>query len=305
MIRSLKAEFTADTSARVDKAAAAFVSRSIFSRDDTRIVVNGKEVKKSFKVKEGDKVSIDYTEECFETIDGEDIPLDVLYEDSSMLVINKPSGMVVHPGAGNWSGTLVNALLYRYGEAFRTYSEEEEDNLLRPGIVHRLDKDTSGVMVIAKTALSHQNLASQFALHSNEKVYICIAKGLFTEKQGTIDKNICRSKKDRKLFDVTDNPKEGKRAITHYQVLRQSDKYAFVRVRIETGRTHQIRVHMKSIGHPLLCDALYSSKDKNFPDEALMLHAMSLTLDHPISGERMNFRAKMPTRIRKAISKLI
>lgn len=305
MIRSLSAEFIADTSSRVDKAAAAFVSRSIFSRDDTKILVNGKEVKKSFKVKEGDKVSINYTEECFEEIEGEDIPLDVLYEDSDMLVINKPSGMVVHPGAGNWSGTLVNALLFRYGEAFRTYSEDEDDNPLRPGIVHRLDKDTSGVMVVAKTSAAHQNLASQFAAHSNEKVYICIAKGMFSEKSGTIDKNICRSKKDRKLFDVTDKPNEGKRAITHYQVLRQSDKYAFVRVVIETGRTHQIRVHMKSIGHPLLCDVLYSSKDKDFAEDNLMLHAMSLTIDHPQSGKRMTFRAKMPSRIRKTLSMLI
>jgi len=305
VIRSLSAEFIADTSSRVDKAAAAFVQRSIFSRDDTKILVNGKEVKKSFKVKEGDKVSIDYTEECFEEIEGEDIPLDVLYEDSDMLVINKPSGMVVHPGAGNWSGTLVNALLFRYGEAFRTYSEDEDDNLLRPGIVHRLDKDTSGVMVVAKTSAAHQNLASQFAAHSNEKVYICIAKGMFSEKSGTIDRNICRSKKDRKLFDVTDKPNEGKRAITHYQVLRQSDKYAFVRVVIETGRTHQIRVHMKSIGHPLLCDVLYSSKDKNFSEDNLMLHAMSLTIDHPQSGKRMTFQAKMPSRIRKALSMLI
>lgn len=172
MIRNRETTIIAASSGRVDKVASEAVSRTLFSREDTEIIVNGKSVKKSAKVKEGDEIKLSYTEECFERLEAENLPLDILYEDEAMLVINKPSGMVVHPGAGNWSGTLVNALLYRYGEAFSTYEEEEEENLLRPGIVHRLDKDTSGVMVVAKTAEAHKKLAEQFADHTKEKIYI-------------------------------------------------------------------------------------------------------------------------------------
>ena len=294
---------TAQTEGRVDKAVYD-LPRSVFSYPSCTVFVNDRIVKKSFRVKKGDIVTVSWNEEVFEGLRGEDIPLDILYEDDSLLVINKPCGMVVHPGAGNWSGTLVNALLYRYGDDFAT-SEDEEVNLMRPGIVHRLDKDTSGVMVIAKTGEAHRNLASQFASHTTEKTYIAIAKGYFGKKRGTIDKNIVRNPADRKSFVTCDDAKKGKSAVTHYTVLRQSQHYAFLRIRIETGRTHQIRVHMKSINHPLLGDDIYSNRDGNFPSLQLCLHALSLSFDHPVSGERMTFYARMPERIRAVLKQIL
>lgn len=295
MTRSHSCSFISESSERVDKAASAFMPRSAFSRDDTVITVNGRNVKKSYRLAAGDEVSVSYTEECFESLEAEDIPLDIIYEDDSLLVINKRSGLVVHPGAGNWSGTLVNALLYRYGEEFAT-AADEDDNLIRPGIVHRLDKDTSGVLVVAKTAEAHQKLALQFASHTNEKIYVALVKGSFSAMTGTVDKALCRSARDRKLFETTDIPEKGKSAVTHYKVLWQNERYSFLRIRIETGRTHQIRVHMKSIGHPVLGDELYSSCSKYY-SAPLALHAYSLTIDHPVTGGRMTFSAPVPERI--------
>ena len=208
MIRKESLSFTAQSAGRVDKVSCD-IPRSVFSHPSAVIYVNDRVVKKSFRVSAGDIVTVTWSEEVFEGLEGEDIPLDILYEDDSILVINKPCGMVVHPGAGNWSGTLVNALLYRYGEDFAT-SEDEEVNLMRPGIVHRLDKDTSGVMVIAKTAEAHRNLAEQFASHTTEKTYIAIAKGYFEKKRGTVDKNIVRNPSDRKSFITCDDVRKGK-----------------------------------------------------------------------------------------------
>ena len=303
MIRKESLSFTAQSAGRVDKVSSE-IPRSVFSYPSCTIYVNDRVVKKSFRVSAGDIVTVTWSEEVFEGLEGEDIPLDILYEDDSILVINKPCGMVVHPGAGNWSGTLVNALLYRYGEDFAT-SEDEEVNLMRPGIVHRLDKDTSGVMVIAKTADAHRNLAGQFASHTTEKTYIAIAKGYFEKKRGTVDRNIVRNPSDRKSFITCDDVRKGKSAVTHYTVLRQSQHYAFLRIRIETGRTHQIRVHMKSINHPLLGDDIYSNRDRNFPSVRLCLHALSLSFAHPVSGERMTFYAPMPERIRTVLKQIL
>ena len=299
MIRHLECTFTSTSQDRVDKAASSFISRSVFSRADSEIYVNGVKVKKSYRLKEGDEVLIKYSEEFFERLTGEDIPLDILYEDEAMLVINKETGLVVHPGSGNYSHTLVNALIYRYGDEFAT-SEDDEVNLLRPGIVHRLDKDTSGVLVVAKSAKAHENLASQFASHSNEKYYLALVKGTFNKTEGTIDKALVRSTKDRKLFETTEIEGKGKRAVTHYKVLYQSDKFAFLLIKIETGRTHQIRVHMKSIGHPVLGDELYSSP-VSYYNGALALHSYRLIIDHPITGERMSFTAPIPTRIKEVL----
>lgn len=300
MIVEKKALFNAPLDGRVDKVSSAFVPRSIFSSNDTIILVNDKSVKKSQKVKINDKIEILYKEETFEGLEAEDISLNILYEDDSILVINKECGMVVHPGAGNYSGTVVNALLNKFGDDFKTL--EDEDSTLRPGIVHRLDKDTSGVLLIAKTRFAHQELSKQFSTHTNEKIYIAICKGIFDKRRGCINKNLIRSDQNRKTFTVCDDNK-GKSAITHYTVLRQFDGYALVRVKIETGRTHQIRVHMKSINHPILGDVIYSRKDQKF-DVDLCLHALSLTITHPVTGERMTFRAKMPDRIRKVIKEL-
>ncbi|MGN0907445.1 MAG: RluA family pseudouridine synthase, partial [Bullifex sp.] len=266
------------------------------------ITVNGKIVKKSQKVREGDSVTVTWCEDVFSGLEAEDIELPVLYEDDAILVIDKPCGMTVHPGAGCSSGTVANALLFRYGDDFHPQDDEDAD--LRPGIVHRLDKDTSGVLITAKTREAHEGLSSQFAAHSNEKIYIAVCKGNFEKRRGTVDRNIVRNDRNRKTFTVTDVPGKGKSAVTHYTVLRQFDGYAFVRIRIETGRTHQIRVHMQSIGHPVLGDPLYSGRDKRF-DVPLCLHAASLTINHPVNGERMTFRAKLPSRIRNTVLELI
>lgn len=293
--------FISTVSGRVDRSSDE-IPRSVFSLPDTVITVNGREVKKSQKVKEGDTITVSWTEEVFSGLEAEAIELPVLYEDDAILVIDKPCGMTVHPGAGCPGGTVANALLYRYGDDFQT--QDDEDAELRPGIVHRLDRDTSGVLITAKTREAHAALAAQFAAHTNEKIYIAICRGDFAKKRGTVDLNIVRNEKNRKTFTVTSSPDRGKSAVTHYTVLRQFDGYAFVRIRIETGRTHQIRVHMQSIGHPVLGDPIYSRKDALF-DVPLCLHAASLTISHPVTGERMTFRAKLPGRIRDTVRELM
>ena len=226
-----------------------------------------------------------------EGLEKEAIPLSVLYEDDDILVIDKAQGMSVHPGAGNWSGTVANALLGLYGEDFET-----GDDSMRPGIVHRLDKDTSGVMVIAKTKEAHLSLTTQFSNHSNEKYYLALSKGFFAQSEGYIDKRIVRDRNNRKKFTVTDRKSEGKDALTKYRVLGQGKHCALLRLRIYTGRTHQIRVHLSSIGHSVLGDPIYSRPDKEYGDATLMLHAERLVIDHPITGERMVFRSNMPQR---------
>ena len=300
MIREKEFEFVSQCSGRVDAIASSTldIPRTVFSLSSLVLRINGKDSKKSSKVKEGDKVYIRYEEQTFENLDAEDISLDVIYEDDDILVINKEQGMAVHPGAGNYNGTLANALLGRYGEDF-----EAGDDDLRPGIVHRLDKDTSGVMVVAKNQKAHQKLSEMFAAHSNEKYYLAIAKGFFPESKGTIERRICRDRNNRKRFTVTDNKTEGKDALTKYKVLSQGDGYALLRVRIYTGRTHQIRVHLTSIGHPILGDSLYSRKD-NKHDVTMMLHSALLSLEHPTTGERMVFRAPLPERFEKAFEAL-
>lgn len=308
MIQKKEKSIICEEAGRVDKVLSAFIPRSVFSLEGTSITVNGKPVKKSFQVRPNDEVTVTYTQETFEGLEAEDIPLDVIYEDESILVIDKKAGMVVHPGAGNWSGTLVNALIHRYGQDFSTSQEEDDEDetsALRPGIVHRLDKDTSGVMIVAKTAQAHSSLVFQFQCHSNEKVYIAVVKRPFIKKRGTVDANIVRDAQDRKKFTVTSDPRKGKSAVTHYTVLRQNAEYAFIRVRIETGRTHQIRVHMKSIGHPVLGDPIYSRPEGRFETSGLCLHALKLSIDHPLTGERMTFYARMPERIRRVVKDLI
>lgn len=286
--------FISSSSGRLDTIAtkSLSISRSIFSLPDTKILLNGKEAKKGAKVKEGDRIEISYTEEIFEGLKKENIELRIIYEDEDILVINKEEGMVVHPGSGNFSGTLCNALLGLYGENF----ELLEDNSIRPGIVHRLDKDTSGVMVIAKNKEALDNLSNQFSLHTNEKYYLAICKGFFSEFEGYIDSRITRDKKDRKKFTVTTNKSEGKDALTKYRVISQNMDYAFLRLRLYTGRTHQIRVHLASINHPVLGDPIYSRLDKKYRDSSLMLHSERLVIFHPRTGERMVFRAPIPER---------
>ncbi|NCB65996.1 MAG: RluA family pseudouridine synthase [Bacilli bacterium] len=279
------------------------VSRSQLSDENTRLFLNGKPVKKSRLVKEGDRIEVHYQEEFFEGIVAQDIPLHVLYEDREMLVINKEQGMVVHPAAGNHEHTLVNALLFRYGQDFSPAFEDDEegevDNAelsVRPGIVHRLDKDTSGVLVIARNRQSHKSLSQQFKDRTTHKVYIALAKGVFKEKTGSIRTNLKRDGNDRKKFTTCSND-EGRDARTDYTVLRQYRDFALVRIELFTGRTHQIRVHFKSIGHTLLGDPLYG-KPEGF---TLMLHALVLEVTNPSSGRRIRCIAPMPERFRTVL----
>ncbi|MBI9094866.1 MAG: RluA family pseudouridine synthase [Sphaerochaeta sp.] len=281
--------------------------RAILSAPGTIILLNGKPAKKGKPVKEGDTVTVTYTEDVFEGLTGQDLPLRVLYEDTEMLVINKEQGMVVHPAVGNHEGTVVNALLSRYGMDFSkifvegvsdSVGEEESEAelsldspLIRPGIVHRLDKDTSGTLIIARTLASSQALSAQFKAHTTTKTYIALAKGNFTRVEGSIQTNIKRDARNRKRF-VTCSGEEGRTALTHYRVLRQFSSYALVRINIHTGRTHQIRVHLSSLGHPVVGDLIYGKEDGT----TLMLHALELEVDHPVTHERLTIRSPLPSR---------
>ena len=310
------------------------LSRSALTGENCRITINGKAAKKSDKVAPGDKVDLLYVADVFEKVEPQDIPLDILYEDSDMLVINKAQGMVVHPGAGNPDGTIVNALAFRYGEAFINEMSDECD-VSRPGIVHRLDKDTSGVMVIALNAKAHASLSSQFQNRDIEKYYYAFCDGIFQKHEDDIECLLARDKYDRKLFspvreqkefiiqgglsakrtaeienEVYNDPKyrlggkadrlqEGKYSKSHYEVVRQFPQAALVKVRIFTGRTHQIRVHMKFIGHPVIGDVMYNNRLSRFPGQPLMLHSYSLQIAHPATGELMRFEAPLPERFAK------
>jgi len=288
------------------------LKRSVLSGPATTILLNGKPAKKSKPVKTGDILSVTYIEEIFEGLCAQDIPLRVLFEDAEVLVINKEQGMVVHPALGNHEGTVVNALLGRYGmdfcknfsqqdyeaEAEGSAEQESEDEevaldspLIRPGIVHRLDKDTSGTLVIARTLASYRSLSAQFKAHTTTKTYIAIAKGNFSRAEGSIETNLKSDSRNRKRF-VTSSGEEGRTALTHYRVLRQFPSYALVRITIHTGRTHQIRVHLTSLNHPVIGDVIYGKEDGT----TLMLHALELGFVHPVTSKRLTFRSPLPSR---------
>lgn len=276
------------------------LSRALLTGGKAEIFIDDQPAKKSTVVREGQQIRVVYTEMVFEDIEPQDIPLDIIYEDKDILVINKPQGLVVHPAPGNYDRTLVNALAFRYGTAF-VDSMALDDDFSRPGIVHRLDKDTSGVMVVALNPQSHKSLGEQFALHTVRKTYFAIAKGVFSQTYGELRNNLGRDPKDRKKFAVTAN---GRFAHTIYQVEKQYPGYALCRVLILTGRTHQIRVHMSHIGHSILGDCIYSRPDRNFPDATLMLHAGKLELTHPVTGERLTFQSPLPERFTSVLTAL-
>lgn len=293
------------------------LSRSLIGSKGTVITVNGKIVKKSHPVQEGDDILVQWTEQVFKNLEPQDIPLSILYEDKTILVIDKQQSLVVHPAAGNPDGTLVNALIFRYGTQFATEPllprdldsededmEESDNTAVRPGIVHRLDKDTSGVMVVAKTRLAHAALSQQFKDHTTEKHYIAIVKGFLPKRNGTVVASLVRDPKDRKRFTTCEEG-IGKHAVTDYRVLRQFDGFSLVRLRLHTGRTHQIRVHLQSLGNPILGDPIYSHPDPRYPEATLMLHALSLAFFHPVSGESKCIRAPMPERFKKVLLDLI
>ena len=280
--------------------------RSAATEDSTVFHLNGKVVKKSRRVREGDLVAVVWVEQVFERVEAQEIPLDILYEDNHILVIDKQQDLVVHPGAGNSGGTLANALVHRYGERFFHVedSDDEDAHLLRPGIVHRLDKDTSGVMVIALDRSSHLSLAGQFKDRTVSKHYIAIVCGKVRQREGRIETTLVRDKRDRKRFTVGKEG-EGKVAVTEYRLLRQYGPYALLRIHLLTGRTHQIRVHMRHEGCPILGDVTYGRGDARFKDATLMLHALSLSFDHPEDTSRMRFTAPMPSRFKQVLRSLL
>ena len=258
---------------------------------------DGKSVKKNYKLAGGEVLTVIMPELREVDLAAEDIPLDIVYEDEDIVVVNKPRGMVVHPAVGNWSGTLVNALMFHCGESLSGINGEH-----RPGIVHRIDKDTSGLLVVAKNDSAHQSLAAQIAAHPAYRGYEAIVVGSPREDSGTVDKPIARHKTDRKRMAIVEG---GREAITHYTVLKRYRGYTHMAFQLETGRTHQIRVHMASIGHPIIGDPVYGLKKDRFSDiGGQCLHAAELTLTHPKTGERMTFSAALPDYFVEILQKL-
>lgn len=251
-----------------------------------KVLVNGKTVKASYKVQAGDKIEVEEEVPVEISLKAQNIPLDIIYEDKDIIVVNKPKGMVVHPANGNPDGTLVNAIMAICKDSLSGIGGE-----IRPGIVHRLDKDTSGIIIIAKNDKAHINLSEQIKEHTVKKTYIALVRGLVKENEATINMPIGRSEKDRKKMAVT---KKGKEAITHFKVLERYDKYTLLQVNIETGRTHQIRVHMSFIGHPLLGDTVYGPKKQPFSLCGQALHAKVLGFIHPTTKKYMEFETPLP-----------
>lgn len=254
---------------------------------DGSVFVNNKIVKANYKVQTADQLTIEIPELKEPDILPENIPLDILYEDADVLVINKPKGMVVHPSAGHYSQTVVNAVMFHCKDNLSGIN-----GVLRPGIVHRIDMDTTGAIVICKNDMAHQHLAEQLKIHSITRKYRAIVHGNIKEDCGTIKGDIGRHPIDRKKMAM--NPKNGKPAITHYKVLERFGNYTYIECQLETGRTHQIRVHMSSKGHPLLGDQMYGPAKCPFPLQGQCLHAMVLGFEHPTKGEYVEFEAPLP-----------
>ncbi|MBQ4347650.1 MAG: RluA family pseudouridine synthase, partial [Firmicutes bacterium] len=263
---------------------------------DKEVLLNGASAKPSSRLKAGDKIKVYVPEAESTELSAENIPLDIYYEDNELVVVNKPRGMVVHPAPGHSSGTLVNALMYHCKDSLSGINGE-----IRPGIVHRIDKDTSGLLMVAKTDSAAVSLSSQLACHSITRIYYALAHNNFKEDKGTIDKPVARHKTERKKMAVDPS---GRRAVTHFEVLERFGRYTFLKLRLETGRTHQIRVHMAHMGHPLLGDMVYGPKKDNFKLEGQMLHAGVLGFIHPLSGEYMEFNAPLPDYFEKTLQKL-
>ena len=274
------------------------LSRTAIKRllGEGKILVNGKKQKPSYKPEVGDIITIEIPEPEEVELKPQDIPIDIIYEDKDIIVVNKPKGMVVHPANGNPDGTLVNAILAKCKDSLSGIGGE-----IRPGIVHRLDKDTSGLLIIAKNDQAHINMSKQIQDRKVIKKYIALVKGVIGENTATIDMPIARSTKDRKKMAV--DPK-GKEAITHYKVLQRYDKYTLLEIKIDTGRTHQIRVHMAYIGHPVVGDMQYSNGKNEFGIEGQMLHSKYLEFDHPITGKRLKLEAPLPEYFEQVLKEL-
>lgn len=262
------------------------------------VTLNGKTASKSDKVKIGDIVEITYPEPVSSEAVPQDIPLDIIYEDDDLLVVNKPKGMVVHPAAGNPDGTLVNALLYHCGDSLSGIG-----GVVRPGIVHRIDKDTSGLLMVAKNDTAHLKLSEQIKEHSFTREYEAVIIGHLKEQKGSIDAPIGRSKNDRKKMAVTEL--NSKNAVTRYEVLEEYPGFSYVRLRLETGRTHQIRVHMAYLGHPLAGDGVYGGRNaERIMEGGQCLHARKIGFIHPTTGKYMEFTSPLPEYFTNFLEKL-
>ncbi len=275
------------------------VSRSLIQKliKEGQVSVNQRTVKASYKPLLGDKIAIEMPKPTEIEAVPENIPLDILYEDEDVLIVNKPKNMVVHPAAGHMSGTLVNAVLYHCKDSLSGIN-----GVLRPGIVHRIDQNTTGSLIICKNDTAHRAIAEQLALHSITRKYRAIVHGNLTEDEGTIDAPIGRHDVHRKKMAV--NYSHGKDAVTHYRVLERFGQYTYIECQLETGRTHQIRVHMASIGHPVLGDDVYGPARCPFKLEGQTLHAMVIGFDHPRSGEYKEFSAPLPAYFEQLLTKL-
>lgn len=265
------------------------LSRSYIQKliKDNLVFVNGKAQKASYRIRVDDEISFQIPETVVPDIPAEDIPLSILYEDDDILIVNKPKGMVVHPAPGHYSGTLVNAVMFHCKDNLSGIN-----GVMRPGIVHRIDKDTTGSIIICKNDTAHNSIASQLKEHSITRKYRAIVYGRLPAKEGSINAPIGRSPKERKKMAV--NAPNSKTAVTHYKVLEEYEEYSYIECQLETGRTHQIRVHMAAIGHPVLGDEVYCRRKSKFKLEGQTLHAMDIGFLHPSTGEYMEYSAPLP-----------
>lgn len=284
-------KFVADSELGISRSAAV----SLIERE--LVLVNGKPVNKKQKLNEGDLVTVTVPDPVPYEAKAENIPLDIVYEDGDLLVVNKPKGMVVHPAAGNFDGTLVNALLYHCGSSLSGIN-----GVMRPGIVHRIDKDTSGLLIVAKNDYAHSKLAEQIKEHSFTREYEAVVFGNIKDESGTVDAPIGRSQNDRKKMCVTQ--KNSKSAVTHYSVINRYKGYTHIKCRLETGRTHQIRVHMAYLGHPVAGDLVYGVKNEKVSFEGQCLHAKKIGFIHPKSGEYLEFDSVLPKYFTDFLKKL-
>lgn len=258
------------------------------------ILVNGVAKKKNYILQNGDEIEINIPKPQLLKVEAENLDIEIVYEDDYLAVVNKPRGMVVHPAPGNYSGTMVNALLYRLGTLSNI------NGVIRPGIVHRLDKDTTGLLVVAKNNVVHQSLSLQIKEYKAERIYVALVHGLVKDNQGIIDLPIGRDQNDRKKMAVTD--KNSKSAITNYEVIRHYKKYSLMKLQLETGRTHQIRVHLSYLGYPIVGDMLYGRKENQFKFHGQLLHAKRLAFLHPIRNIKMEFDSDLPADFQKILT---
>lgn len=304
MTEEFKAEYTpGEEILRIDRFLGSRlqqVSRSYLQKlvKDGAVLVNGKPVKSSYKVENGDRIRLEIPDAIEPEIEAEPMALDILYEDSDIILINKPKGMVVHPAAGHYSGTLVNGLMAHCKNELSGIN-----GVMRPGIVHRIDMDTTGVLIVCKNDKAHNAIAEQLKVHSITRKYYAIVHGVLKADTGTVNAPIGRHPVDRKKMSI--NEKNGKEAVTHYRVLQRFRRFTFVECQLETGRTHQIRVHMASIGHPLLGDQVYGPAKVPFSGlQGQTLHAGVLGIIHPSTGEYMEFTAPLPAYFEAILKKL-